>query len=157
MAKSTFDAAETLSGWQRFSLGDLSTLTGLSSRTIRQLIDLGAIDRAQWPNSRRSYDMAHLRQVKLARSLLRLGLSANEVARYVAELSPTGRPPAALNISFAPSATASGIGWFAGDVELSFPHNRSSAEERLLKCIRLAVQEFVQQERAIRRCVRSNV
>lgn len=156
MAKSPFLAAETLTGNRRFCQKDLSNLTGLPSRTIRQLIDLGAIDRARWPNSRLSYDQTHLKQAQLARGLLGLGLSANGVARYVAELSPTGRPPAALNISFAPSETTKGIGWLAGDVELSFPDSRSSAEERLLERIRLAVQGFIQQERAIRRCVLSN-
>lgn len=157
MAKSPFRVAESLTGGRRFNLDDLSRLTGLTTRRIRQLIDLGAIDRAQWPNCRLSYDAGHLVQARQASALLALDMSAKEVANLVAELSPSGRPPEALKISGAPGETPNGTGWLAGEVTLSFPVRRSGAEERLMECVRLAVQRFIQQERAIRRCLQSNL
>lgn len=149
-----FENATGLVAPKSRSLAQLAVMSKLPQRRLRQLIGAGAISRAARPNSRAAYSPLHVRQAVLARELLDLDLSVQEVGAIAKEMGPHGQPPPALRLGPVPRPSLEDKTWVAGRVTLTIPSNCNASEARLVSALRQAVHAFAIREKDIRRTIR---
>lgn len=149
-----FEIGTGLAAPKAISLAQLSKLSAVPERRLRQLIGAGAISRASRPNSKAAYSLIHVREAVRARKLLAMGLSAQEVGAIAKEIDPRGFPPPALRLHTIPDPGEADRTWSAGRVTMTIPASCSASEARLIEAIRKAVHVFAIREKDIRRVIR---
>lgn len=137
---------------QRTSQQELATLANLPIRALRELIRLGAIEKADFTeDGRQAYSAEHLQQAERAKRLMDAGLSIGEAAYMCEALVRTGQAPRAPRFRSLGHVKGRPTTWSSGGVQISVSATCSPEEIRLVKALRNLIAERRHFESMLRR------
>lgn len=143
-------------GQAGLSQAELARRSGLSQRTIRVLIGLGAIDRAHAGISgKQMYSLEHLREARRANLLIGLGLIVHHAAALCCSIRRLGRVRAGMSLPDLKYKRGHQLSWETDGVRIEVAANCNPEAERLVAALRSAIDQTRGREKDLRRKLRA--
>lgn len=138
------------------SQADLAQMTGLSVRTLRELIRLRAVEQAWLDGSGKLiYSIEHYQQVKRAKLLLDAGLTVRDAASMCEATIRQGRVPNGLPLPHLRHVKGKSTTWQTDGVRITISADCCSETERLVRALAKAIDATRNSEKELRRRLRS--